>query len=62
VVRLFDHHFDLCSQKHHDMIIFICIFITHFIIPGADVCIVESTFCFTMVGPSFVSFHKTTLY
>jgi hypothetical protein len=31
----------------HDIIIFICIFITHFIIADADVCIVESTFCFT---------------
>jgi hypothetical protein len=50
------------SIIHHDMIIFISIFITHLIIPSADVCIVESTFYFTMVGPSFVSFHKTTLY
>jgi hypothetical protein len=50
------------SIIHHDMIIFIYIFITHFITPGADVCIDESTLCFTMVGPRFVSFHKIAVY
>jgi hypothetical protein len=61
MVHLFDHHFDVHSQKHHpsghDH------FHLHLHHPlHADVCIVESTFCFTMVGPSFASFHKTALY
>jgi hypothetical protein len=64
MVHLFDHHFDLHSQKHHPSghNHFHLHLHHHFIISGADVCIVESTFCFTMFGPSCLSFHKITLY